>query len=844
MQSHPRPNRSVSHLVCLPVFLLFLAGCQGAGGQAEAGPPESVRPLPHEPAQPTGTVGDLTLERIMADPQWIGRQPQRPYWSPDGRSIYYERERLGSELSDVVRIDLDSGDQRILEPEERAAQPPRRVRYNADRTRAVHDRGGDLFLLELKREADGGLRQTSERQLTSTSERESSPDFADENTLWFQRGGVWIERELAFGLERDVLRVEVGEDPASQSKKDPEGLSADEARLIRHVAEGRANRAEREAHRDLLREADTFRAVEPIYLGKGFSSPTLELHPGSEFAIARVRAGSVNDGRRDRMPDYVTESSFVDVRDVRHHVGMRERPDNRLLWIDRKARKVVEIERSLLPEIGVDRLADIREGGALEYAEGSRRVTEHATRWSPDGGAAAVILGSQDNKDRWLLVIEGAEPRVQVIEHLVDEAWINWRFSRLAWLPDSSGFVFLSEKSGYSQLYSYDRRGERVSRLTQGDFVVTDFEVSSQGDFAILRANAGHPGIFEMHRLDLASGELTQLTDLGGLARGWLAPDDRHLLLEHSSTLEPPQLWLLALEEGAQPRRLTRTTEPAFRELPVLSPRFIECPSRHGRPIHARVWTPPGASAGEQHPVVVFVHGAGYLQNAHRGWSNYFRETLFHSLLAYRGAVVIDLDYRGSAGYGRDWRTAVYRQMGTPELEDVEDTIDFAAEHYGGDPQRVGIYGGSYGGFLTLMALFTRPDRFACGAALRPVTDWRHYNDGYTRNILNRPAEDPEAFRISSPIEFAEGLEDPLLICHGLVDDNVLAKDSIRLAQRLIELEKEDWELMLYPVEPHGFREPTSWLDEYRRIFKLFEEHLGLQSPESLSSPNAASSQP
>jgi dipeptidyl aminopeptidase/acylaminoacyl peptidase len=184
------------------------------------------------------------------------------------------------------------------------------------------------------------------------------------------------------------------------------------------------------------------------------------------------------------------------------------------------------------------------------------------------------------------------------------------------------------------------------------------------------------------------------------------------------------------------------------------------------------------------------------------------------------------MDYRASAGYGRDWRTAIYRQMGTPELEDLHDGVAWMVANHNVDSKRVGVYGGSYGGFLTLMALFRKPDLFACGAALRPVTDWAHYNHGYTGNILNVPEIDPEAYAASSPIEFAEGLTRPLLICHGMQDDNVLFQDSVRLVQRLIELKKEDWELAVYPVEPHAFREPVSWLDEYRRIFRLFEIHL------------------
>jgi dipeptidyl aminopeptidase/acylaminoacyl peptidase len=138
----------------------------------------------------------------------------------------------------------------------------------------------------------------------------------------------------------------------------------------------------------------------------------------------------------------------------------------------------------------------------------------------------------------------------------------------------------------------------------------------------------------------------------------------------------------------------------------------------------------------------------------------------------------------------------------------------------------VGVWGGSYGGFLTYMALFRQPDLFAAGAALRPVSDWAHYNEDYTGNILNRPEVDPDAYEKSSPIEYAAGLARPLLICDGMQDSNVFFQDNVRLVQRLIELKKENFQIAIYPVEDHAFVQPTSWLDEYRRIFKLFETNL------------------
>ena len=139
------------------------------------------------------------------------------------------------------------------------------------------------------------------------------------------------------------------------------------------------------------------------------------------------------------------------------------------------------------------------------------------------------------------------------------------------------------------------------------------------------------------------------------------------------------------------------------------------------------------------------------------------------------------------------------------------------------DAKRIGIYGGSYGGFITLMGLFTSPGTFKSGAALRSVTDWAHYNHPYTSNILNTPAEDSLAFYKSSPIYHAKGLQDNLLILHGMVDANVQFQDVVRLSQRLIELGKDDWEFAVFPMERHGFVEPSSWTDEYKRIFKLFQ---------------------
>lgn len=456
-----------------------------------------------------------------------------------------------------------------------------------------------------------------------------------------------------------------------------------------------------------------------------------------------------------------------------------------------------------------------------------RPVGVRDIEWSDDGSRAAVQLFSLDNKDRWIAAVDLDRGALVPLERDTDEAWINSRFTDMGWVRDAGAIWFLSERTGWSHLYVRDASPEAQARpLTRGAFEVDDVRPSPDGRWLYCVANAGHPGEHEVWRVAPEGGAPEQLTALHGRTSAILSPDGSRLLLTHSTPTRPPELYVQDAAPGAEAHRVTNSVTDAFAAIAWIEPAIVEVPSRRGGVIHARLYAPADPSTREQRPAVLFIHGAGYLQNAHRGWSTYFREFMFHTLLARRGYVVLDMDYRASAGYGREWRTAIYRRMGTPELEDLEDGVRWLVEHHGVDPARVGCYGGSYGGFLTLMAMFTRPDLFACGAALRPVTDWAHYNDPYTASILNTPDADPEAYERSSPIEFAAGLRRPLLICHGMQDDNVFFQDTVRLAQRLIELGRQDWEVAMYPIEPHAFQTPASWLDEYRRILRLFETHL------------------
>jgi dipeptidyl aminopeptidase/acylaminoacyl peptidase len=299
----------------------------------------------------------------------------------------------------------------------------------------------------------------------------------------------------------------------------------------------------------------------------------------------------------------------------------------------------------------------------------------------------------------------------------------------------------------------------------------------------------------------------------------------------YSYVNRPPDLFLMQNKAGAPMSQLTLSPSKEWLSFNWIVPEIVMIPASDGMSVPAHIYRPKDMGAQPNGGAVIFVHGAGYLHNVGNFWSEYPREYQFNQYLASKGYTVLDLDYRASAGYGRDWRTAIYRYMGGRDLQDQVDASKYLTKEFGIEPDRIGLYGGSYGGFITEFALFTQSQYFGAGAAIRSVTDWAHYNHGYTSNILNFPESDTLAYRRSSPIYFAEGLKDPLLILHGMVDTNVLFQDDVRLVQRLIELGKENWELAVYPVEDHAFVRPSSWTDEYKRIFKIFEENLPSRVP-------------
>jgi dipeptidyl aminopeptidase/acylaminoacyl peptidase len=462
----------------------------------------------------------------------------------------------------------------------------------------------------------------------------------------------------------------------------------------------------------------------------------------------------------------------------------------------------------------------------------ARNLFMNNTLFLSNESAAILDVRSADNKDRWIIRLDLVNGKVKELVHEHDEAWIggpgisSWNMvsGYLSWMNEDESFLFQSERSGYSHLYSFDLQSGRVNALTSGEFEIRAITKSIKENKLFITCNRSHPGDRNFFTLNLNNGSFIPVVENEGAYEVSVSPSESYMAYRYSTSSKPWELYLSKLKAGAEPLQITMSTTKEFNSYKWVKPEFIDFKADDGATVYARVYEPKAEF--KNGAAVFFVHGAGYLQNAHHFWSGYFREYMFHNLLVEKGYTVLDLDYRASDGYGRDYRTAIYRHMGGRDLEDFIDAKKFMVENYDLDSNRIGIYGGSYGGFITLMALLTKPNEFACGAALRSVTDWSHYNHEYTSNILNYPETDSLAYRRSSPIYFAENLIKPLLMLHGMEDNNVQFQDVVRLSQRFIELGKKNWELAVFPVEAHGFKEASSWTDEYRRILELFETHL------------------
>jgi len=766
-------------------------------------------------ARPSTGRFELTVDSIMRGPDLVGYPPTGLRWSADSQKLFFEWRKPGETQASTFLVDRDGGNLRKLSDDEVKSAPAANGRWDKAHRRILFVDGGDVVLVDSGRGA--------RRQITRTTGSESNPRWArnDTHVTYVRDGNLFIVPvdSTSSGIVTQLTDVapKKAEPRLTDSQK---FLRDEEEKLIEYLR----TQKEQKKKDDEKAKKDKLPTFE---LQDRQSATDLILSPDGihVFIVVAERPAGV---KNTIVPNYVTETGYTEDIPGRSNVG--DTQDRRLLAVlNLQTGKSVWADGSFAPPVA-----------EAEKPAGSSSKAEREIRWgtpvfSTDGKYAVASATSADNKDRWFVTIDAETGKTRVIDTLHDDAWIReagggFGSPTLQFLPDDKRVWFLSERDGWMHLYTLDLSTEhaKASQLTEGKWEISSADLSQDGRTFYLTTTESHPGERHLYSLPLDGGARTRITSMVGSNQAEVSPDDSSIGLVYSYSNKPPEVFVMPNRQGASAKQVTVTPTSEWRSFNWIDAKVITFTARDGVAVHARLFTPEmiGARRDPARPGVVFVHGAGYAQNAHKYWASYFREYMFHNLLASRGYVVLDVDYRASSGYGRDWRTAIYRHMGGKDLEDIVDGAKYLTAKEQVNPKRIGVYGGSYGGFITLMAMFTTPDVFAAGAALRPVTDWAHYNHGYTSNILNVPQKDMEAYRRSSPIYFAEGLKGALLICHGMVDSNVHFQDSVRLVQRLVELRKENWTFAPYPVENHSFTEASSWADEYKRILKLFEDNL------------------
>ncbi|MFC5190912.1 prolyl oligopeptidase family serine peptidase [Algoriphagus aquatilis] len=762
----------------------------------------------------------LTVDYIMRDPKWMGTFPSAHSWSEDSKQIFFRYNLENDPADSLYKIDLTKPSQisKVHWPEEKLLRKELST-FNSDQSLRLYKEKNTIYLEDRKKGSTSALVEWFE-SFTNLQ------FLANENLVSFISGSNVLLVDRTTGKVTKLTSIINGPKPAATAASPSSKVSfleAENLSLLQVVNERKLAQQQTRAYREAIRPKNQ----EFVFYTEGKNLSNMQVSPDARFVTFSVFSPASN--KNTKVPDYTAASGYTEDINTRPKVGTQ--PNKVEIGIyDLERDTVYYVKTANLP--GIKDLPDyVKDYPEKTWEEKVRDLTLSAPYFSPDGKRAIIQARAFDNKDRWIAEVNLMTGELKNLDRQRDEAWVGgpgiggaFGGGTLGWLPDSKHIYFQSEETGYSHLYLLDVTTGHKKALTAGKFEVFDPFISKDKKSWYLTTSEVDPGERHFYRMPIMGGKMEKLTSMTGENAVVLSPDEKKMAILHSYSNVPTELYVQENKVGAIPQKLTSGQTEEFKAYAWKDPQIVRFAAQDGAQVPARLYLPePSKKNGA---AVIFVHGAGYLQNAHKWWSTYFREYMFHNLLTDLGYTVLDIDYRASAGYGRDWRTGIYRHMGGKDLLDQVDGAKYLITQHGVDAGKIGIYGGSYGGFITLMALFNHGDLFKSGAALRSVTDWAHYNHGYTANILNTPEEDPIAYRRSSPIYFAEGLKGNLLIAHGMLDVNVHFQDVVRLAQRLIELKKDNWEMAVYPVEDHGFVEPSSWADEYKRILKLFNTTL------------------
>lgn len=450
----------------------------------------------------------------------------------------------------------------------------------------------------------------------------------------------------------------------------------------------------------------------------------------------------------------------------------------------------------------------------------------------------------EDNGTRELAVADTTTGQTRVVYHEQDPKFWSLAYvaSTPAPSPDGRRVAFVSDRDGWDHLYVASIDGGETVQITRGQFEVRNPTWSPDGTrIAFDRSLEGKPGVRHLAVAtignDPARPTLSEITSGRGtnITPTW-APDGRRLVYQHTDPQTSAELFVVDAAQQASPTRLTESMPAGIDRAAFVEPELVRYAAPDGGQVPAYLFVPKGLDRATKHPAIIWIHGDGINQN-YDGWHverNYAVYYSFHQYLLQRGYVVLAPDYRGSIGYGREWRQGVYLDVGGKDARDAAAGADYLKTLAYVDPERIGVWGLSYGGFFTLLAMTERPTTFRCGVDVAGVPDFGMWyvdpGGPWVTARMGTPEKNPAVYRQAAPIDRIERLARPLLVLHGTADVNVPYIESVRLVDRLLKTGK-GFEFMVYPGEFHYFQRTHVLRDAWQRVERFFGTHLTPDAP-------------
>ena len=462
-------------------------------------------------------------------------------------------------------------------------------------------------------------------------------------------------------------------------------------------------------------------------------------------------------------------------------------------------------------------------GGDVTWVDTDTSDDSYIARlyWLGDSQAVAVEKLNRSQDHLTLLFANARTGKTSVVFEETDDAWINISYMK-HYCEKSRQFVWGSERSGSSHLYLYNIDGSLIRPLTSGTWEVTALSgVDEDKDKIYFTANKKNLLERHLYQVSERGGEIKQITGGEGTHRVVMSPNHKYFIDWFSNHTRPVKVAVHSVN-GKLLFDVGDRLSPELAAIDWPKPEFLTFKSGTGLEYYCLITKPSNFNRLEKHPVIIYTYGGPHAQVVSKRWSS---RHLFHALMAERGYIVFSLDNRGSFGRGREWENSVYMNLGRYELEDQLAGVEYLHTLPYVDADNIGIWGWSYGGYMTLMALFKAPDVIKAGVSIAPASDWRLYDSIYTERYMKLPSDNEEGYEEASPINFVDGLKGKLLLMYGDADDNVHAQHSVKLIKELIDAGK-DFDMMVFPNKRHSIRGNEAQVFLYHKMANFFDKHL------------------